>query len=40
LVKTHKRFKAAEGGSPDALDLEKQLASAKAAYIALANELD
>ena len=40
LVKTHQRFKATEGGSPDALDLEKQLAAAKAAFIALANELD
>ena len=40
LVKTHERVKAAEGGSPNALDLQKELAAAKAAYLSLANQLD
>lgn len=40
LVKTHQWVKAAEEGSPNALNLQKELAAAKAAYIALANELD
>jgi hypothetical protein len=40
LVKTHERVKAADGGSPNALDLQKELTAAKAAYLSLANQLD
>lgn len=38
LVKAHARVKAAGAGA--LLDLQKELTSAKAAYLSLANELD